>query len=92
VDFVLPKQRKSITTGAKEKVIFVEQTGEKAVTVSPNEEKTTIVTPNGAAETTVTLDRAEESWFSAFSHKIPMIFFISSRSACSFSVSSKNFR
>ncbi|HLM62497.1 MAG TPA: amino acid permease, partial [Pyrinomonadaceae bacterium] len=76
VDFVLPKQRKSIKTSAKEKVIFVEQTGEKAVTVSPNEEKTTIVTPNGIAETTVTLERAEESWFSAFSHKIPMIFFI----------------
>jgi amino acid transporter len=76
VDFVLPKQRKSITTSAKEKVTFVEQNGEKAITVSPNEEKTTIVTPNGTAETTVTLEREEESWLSAFSHKIPLIFFI----------------
>jgi hypothetical protein len=39
VDFVLPKQRKSITTSAKENVIFVEKTGEKTVAVSPTKKR-----------------------------------------------------
>ncbi len=103
LEFVLPKQRKSITT-SKEKIIIVEPTGEREIvflpdtenaeskkkyflsftpfvseekTTVPNREKTAaIAAESGSAETTVTLEQTKESWFSAFSHKIPMIFFI----------------
>jgi APA family basic amino acid/polyamine antiporter len=103
LDFVLPKQRKSITT-SKEKIIVVEATGEREIVFSPDmenaksdkkytlgftpfvsEEKTVfqnrettapITTENGNAQVNVKQELVKESRFSAFSHKIPMIFFI----------------
>ncbi len=104
INFVLPKQRKTITT-SKEKIILVEPGGtEREILFSPdtakaktdksyflsitpfvNEEKTTvpnlqppvvIPTEKGNAEITVTLTQTREPWLSAFSHKIPILFFI----------------
>ncbi len=104
IEFVLPKQRKTITT-SKEKIIVVEAGGtEREILFSPdtakaktdkshflgftpfvNEEKTTvpnlqppvvIPTEKGNAEITVTLTQTREPWLSAFSHKIPILFFI----------------
>ena len=76
VNLVTPTRRKSITSSPKERVILVAPNEEKVITVSPNEEKATVGTPQGNVETTVTVEKEEDSWFGAFSHKIPMIFFI----------------
>lgn len=43
----------------------------------PAVETAVITTPqDGNAQTTFTLVKAEESWISAFSHKVPMLFFV----------------
>ena len=45
-------------------------------TVTPAVETANIATPDGSAQTTFTFEKTEESWISAFSHKIPMLFFV----------------
>lgn len=103
LEFVLPKQRRSLTT-SKEKIVVVEDNGEREIeflpdtaqaksdekhfavftpfvseikTVTPNKLQTEpIMTENGKAEVIVTREKVVEPWWSAFSHKIPLIAFV----------------
>ncbi len=45
-------------------------------TVTPAVETAIIAAPEGNAQTTFTFAKTEESWISAFSHKIPMLIFV----------------
>ena len=45
-------------------------------TVTPAANTANVITPDGSAQTSFTFQKTEESWISAFSHKIPMLFFV----------------
>ncbi len=45
-------------------------------TVTPALDAAIVATPDGAAQTAFTFEKTEESWVSAFSHKIPMLIFV----------------
>lgn len=68
--------KKVITTDSKDKVIIAAPDGEKIITPTADEQKITVAAPDGEKTFKITAKEEKESWLSAFSHKIPMIFFI----------------
>lgn len=68
--------KKVMNLDAKDKVVIVAPDGEKIITPTKDEQKINVAAPDGEKVFKITAKEEKESWLSAFSHKIPMIFFI----------------
>jgi basic amino acid/polyamine antiporter, APA family len=76
VDITGANTKKVMKLGYKDKVIITSPGGEKVITPTVDEQIVTVTAPDGERTFKVKAKEEKESWFSAFSHKIPMIFFI----------------
>ncbi len=76
IDISGPNTKKVVKIDYKDKVIIVVPNGDKVITPTGDEQKITVNAPDGEKVFKVKTTEAKESWLSAFSHKIPMIFFI----------------
>ena len=76
VDITGATTKKVMKLGFKDKIIITSPGGEKVITPTSDEQIITVTAPDGEKTFKVKVKEEKESWISAFSHKIPMIFFI----------------
>lgn len=76
VDITGPTTKKVMKLDYKDKLIISAPDGDKIITPTKDEQKILVNTPDGEKTFKVKTVEESESWLSAFSHKIPMIFFI----------------
>jgi len=76
VDITGPTTKKVMKLDYKDKFIIGAPDGDKVITPTKDEQKIVVNTANGEKTFKVKTVEESESWLSAFSHKIPMIFFI----------------
>jgi hypothetical protein len=76
IDITGATTKKVISLDYKDKVIIAAPDGEKIITPTTTAQKITVPGADGDKTFTVLAKEEKESWLSAFSHKIPMIFFI----------------
>jgi len=76
VDITGATTKKVMKLDYKDKVIITSTGGEKVITPTVEEQKVVVAAPDGERTFKIKVKEEKESWLSAFSHKIPMIFFI----------------
>lgn len=76
VDISSPTTKKVMKLDHKNKLIIATPDGEKIITTAKDVQTIVVNTPNGEKTFKVKTIEESESWLSAFSHKIPMIFFL----------------
>jgi basic amino acid/polyamine antiporter, APA family len=76
VDISGATTKKVMKLDYKDKIIISAPSGEKILTPTADEQKISVIAPDGEKTFKVKTVEEKESWLSAFSHKIPMIFFI----------------
>jgi amino acid transporter len=76
IDITGATTKKVTKTDYKDKVIITAPSGEKIITPTSDEQQITVTAPDGEKVFKIKAVEEKESWLSAFSHKIPMIFFI----------------
>jgi APA family basic amino acid/polyamine antiporter len=76
IDISGPNIKKVMAVDYKDKIIIAAPSGDRVVTPTSDEQKITVVAPDGEKVFKIKATEEKESWLSAFSHKIPMIFFI----------------
>ncbi|MBP6002178.1 MAG: amino acid permease [Pyrinomonadaceae bacterium] len=76
IDVSGPNIKKVIKGDTKDKVILVSSTGETVVVPTKDAQTVAVNTPDGTRTFKIAVEEKSESWLSAFSHKIPLIFFL----------------
>ena len=76
IDITGATTKKVMKVGYKDKVIISAPGGEKIITPTSDEQKIAVTAPDGEKTFKIKATEEKETWLSAFSHKIPMIFFI----------------
>ena len=75
IDISGPNVKKVIKAESKDKLTITSPSGDKALVPSKDVQTVSLETADGPRTFKVKVEETTESWFGAFSHKIPLIFF-----------------
>ncbi len=75
IDVSGPNMKKLIKAEPREKVSIISLIGNQMIQPSNDAQTLTLDTPEGKKSFSIKVKETKESWFGAFSHRIPMIFF-----------------